>query len=93
MALYIHINLYNFLSGKELPTHMLTAQITPTTDGDNDNTGLLMTFQKRIYTFHCDNADECYWKTADTKLNIWRGHHLMLSVPSYIVNGCNEEEK
>ena len=60
------------------------AKITTTADGK----GLLMTYKKGVYDFHCTSANECHWKKKNYELQISRQNHLFLTVPSSLVEDC-----
>ena len=55
-----------------------------------DEKGLIMTYKKHVYSFHCDSATQCYWKKKTFELKINRVKHIMLTVPSTLVDKCKE---
>ena len=59
-------------------------RITTTADGK----GLLMTYIKGVYDFHCTSANECYWQKKNYELQISRQNHIFLTVPSSLVEDC-----
>ena len=52
--------------------------------------GLLMTHNKSVFNFHCENQDTCYWMTEDYALQVSRNAHIMISlpIPEAILRGC-----
>ena len=48
--------------------------------------GLLMTFKEYVYSFHCDNANQCYWRPEDIRLEFSKDVHIMISVPSSFID-------
>ena len=55
--------------------------------GNNNN--LLLTYEKSVYSFHCDTPNQCYLKTEPYNLEISRTSHLMMTVQSYLLDQCN----
>ena len=55
-----------------------------------DKKGLIMTYKKDVYFFHCDSATQCYWKKKKFTLKINRVEHIMLTVPSTLVEKCKQ---
>ena len=53
-----------------------------------DGKGLLLTHEKEIYYFHCENLTTCYWVKKNYELKIARDDHIMLRVPASLVDGC-----
>ena len=51
--------------------------------------GLLMTYKKAIYSFDCDSPTTCFWTEEETKLKISRRNHIMLTVPTSVVDDCD----
>ena len=49
---------------------------------------LLMTYKNGIYSFNCRSSDDCYWKKKSQRLKISRTHHVMMEVPSSLVENC-----
>ena len=58
--------------------------MSPTTN----RKGLIMTYEKTVYSFHCENKKICYWSTEDYELKISRHNHVMMTVPSSLVSNC-----
>ena len=57
-----------------------------------DGNELLMTYEKQIYSFHCDDSGpesttQCFWSNND-QLQVERQYHVMMTVPSSIVEDC-----
>lgn len=50
--------------------------------------GLLMTYEKGIYSFKCTSENSCSWTTEPKKLAISRQRHVMLTVPSALMKSC-----
>ena len=73
-----------FITGKELPIEMWGPKMTPTADGK----GLLMTYEKGVYGFHCTSANDCYWTKKDYELQISGISHLFMTLPSSLVEDC-----
>ena len=73
-----------FITGKELPIEKFGSRMTPMADGK----GLLMTYEKGVYSFQCTSANDCYWTKKDYELQIYRRSHLFLTVPSSLVEDC-----
>ena len=63
---------------------MFRPRMTPTADGK----GLLMTYEKGVYGFHCTSANDCHWTKKNYELQISREQHLFLTVPSSLVEDC-----
>ena len=66
---------------------MYGPRISPT----GDKNGLLLTYEKGVYSFHCDTPSQCYWRTEPNNLKIERTVHLMMTVPSSLLEQCNCE--
>ena len=81
---YIH-KLY--FSGQSLPNEIEEGSRMSQT---RDEKGLIMTYEKGVYFFHCDSATQCYWKKKKFTLKINRVRHIMLTVPSTLVEKCKE---
>ena len=64
---------------------MYGAKMTTTGNGK----GLLMTYLTKIYSFDCDSPTTCFWIEEETKLKIGRDFHLMLTVPTSVVEDCD----
>ena len=73
-----------YWSGKDLPADMLGPRITKTVNGE----GLLMTSEKDVYRFKCDSPDYCYWVEEDYDLSYSRRDHVLLTVPSTLLEDC-----
>ena len=54
-----------------------------------DGKGLLMTHLNDVYSFVCNNPNDCYWKTENYQLEIPRTFHIMMNVPTSLVENCN----
>ena len=50
--------------------------------------GLIMTDEKEIYKFKCDNEFTCYFEKEDRELKIERSFHIFLTVPSALMEDC-----
>ena len=48
-------------------------RISPT----GDKNGLILTYEKGVYSFHCDTPSQCYWRTEPYNLEIKRKTHMM----------------
>ena len=58
-------------------------RIATTAKGD----GLIMTYEKSIYSFKCVSSDSCFFqKDGDLKIN--RTWHILLTVPASLVEDC-----
>ena len=53
-----------------------------------DGQGLLLTYNKGVYSFFCENATNCYWKSKPYSLEIERPFHVMFRVPASLVDEC-----
>ena len=62
-------------------------RISPT----GDKNGLLLTYEKGVYSFHCDTPSQCYWRTEPYNLEISRRFHISLTVSSSLLDQCNCE--
>jgi len=60
-------------------------QITTTRNGD----GLLLTHRKAILKLDCTSTTSCLWKKEPNSLQVHRYHHLMFTVPSTLLENCN----
>ena len=76
-----------YFSGKYLPVSMDGPKMTPTGDGS----GMIMTYEDKIYSFKCESQTNCYWNTEKTSLEISRERHIMLTIPSSLVENCDCE--
>ena len=83
---YIH---YFYFSGQALPFQD-KAKGGSRMSQTRDEKGLIMTYKKDVYFFHCDSATQCYWKKKKFTLNINRVEHIMLTVPSTLVEKCKQ---
>ena len=73
------------ISAEKLPLEMRYGpRMTTTTSGD----GLLMTYNKGIYSFKCTSENSCSWTTEQQELKISRTRHVMLTVPSALMKNC-----
>ena len=63
-------------------------RMAPTGDGKQ----LIMTYEKGVYSFHCDTPNQCYWNTENHELQIERDNgHIMMTVPTSLVENCGCE--
>ena len=62
-------------------------RMAPTGDGKQ----LIMTYEKGVYSFHCDTPNQCYWNTENHELGISRERHIMMTVPTSLVENCGCE--
>ena len=62
-------------------------RMAPTGDGKQ----LIMTYEKGVYSFHCDTPNQCYWNTEIHELGISRYGHVMMTVPTSLVENCGCE--
>ena len=53
-----------------------------------DGKGLLMSYKKKVYSFHCTSQNNCFWQEENYELQIYRTYHLFLTVPSSLVEDC-----
>jgi len=60
-------------------------QMTPTQNGD----GVLLTSGYDIFKLDCTSTTSCLWKKEPNSLKIYRRHHLMFTVPSKLLENCN----
>jgi len=60
-------------------------QMTPTQNGD----GVLLTHRENIFKLDCTNTTSCLWKKEPNSLQIVRINHLMFTVPSKLLENCN----
>ena len=51
--------------------------------------GLVMTHETGLYSFHCKSQTNCFWVREETELKISRSDHIMLTVPSTLVDNCD----
>ena len=73
--------MHEFL-GQALPVPMDQPRMT-SIDGDK---GLLMTFDKGVYSFQCITRTQCFWNTEEYELNINRDFgHIMMLVPTSLI--------
>lgn len=72
------------LCSKDLPTSMSGPRMTTTGDGN----GLLMSYKKKVYSFHCTSPNNCFWQEEKYELQISRNRHLFLTVPSAVIEEC-----
>jgi len=69
---------------EDLPVRMHEPQMTHTTN----KKGLLMTYRKGIYSFQCRSSNDCYWTKESYELETVRRYHVMIMVPSSLVENC-----
>merc|ERR1712086_534768 len=60
-------------------------QMTPTQNGD----GVLLTSGYDIFKLDCTSTTSCLWKKEPNSLKIYREDHLMFTVPSKLLENCN----
>ena len=60
------------------------SRMTTTATGD----GLIMTYKKGIYRFKCVSSDSCFFEKDDDELQIDRYLHILITVPSSLVDDC-----
>ena len=75
-----------YFSGKDLPNPIGPGPRMSPTAG---NKGLLMTYLKNVYSFHCESDIQCYWRVEEFDLKIERDMHVMMTVPTSLVKNCN----
>ena len=59
--------------------------MTPTKDGK----GLILSYFTELYSFRCDAPNQCYWLNAGYELKMNRFWHIMMNVPSVLVERCD----
>ena len=71
--------------GKDLPGMGMGygPRMTPTATNK-----LLMTYFERVYSFKCRSSNDCFWEKENYELKTARSWHVMLSVPSPLVENC-----
>merc|ERR1712008_129272 len=69
----------------DLPYDTYGARMTPTQNGD----GVLLTSENDIFKLDCTSTTSCLWKKEPNSLKIYRRHHLMFTVPSKLLENCN----
>merc|ERR1712066_985156 len=74
-------------SSQDLPTSMAQPRMASTGDGKQ----LIMTYEKGVYSFHCDTSNQCYWNTVNHELGISRQEHIMMTIPTSLVEHCGCE--
>ena len=62
-------------------------KIAPT----GDEKQLIMTYERGVYSFHCDTPNQCYWNTENQELGSPRADHIMMTVPTSLVENCGCE--
>ena len=73
------------ISADKLPVAMkFGPRMSTTSSGD----GLIMTYDKGIYTFKCTSENSCSWTKEPQELQISRSGHVMLTVPSALMKSC-----
>ena len=70
--------------GEDLPFGMYGPQITNT----QNETELLMTYEKGIYSFQCRSSNDCYWEKKSYELKMSREYHVMVKVRASLVKNC-----
>merc|ERR1711971_1390193 len=50
--------------------------------------GLLMTYERGIYSFDCRSSNDCYWTKESYELETSRRAHVMIMVPPSLVENC-----
>ena len=55
-----------------------------TSQGD----GLIMSYEKDVYTFKCESEISCKWSKEPYSLQIARIYHAMLPVPMSFLENC-----
>ena len=50
--------------------------------------GLLMSYDKRIYSFNCSSSEDCYWVEKIYNMKIPRASHIFMSVSSTLLGLC-----
>ena len=60
------------------------SRMTTTATGD----GLIMTYNKGIFRFKCVSSDSCFFEKDDNELQVKRNNHVLLTVPSSLVEDC-----
>jgi len=79
------IHCYLIFSGEDLPVSMDEG---PRMTHTNNKKGLLMTYERGIYSFQCRSSNDCYWKKESYELETVRRYHVMIMVPSSLVENC-----
>jgi len=69
---------------EDLPVEMYGPRMTHTADKKN----LLMTYEKGIYSFNCRSSNDCHWTKESYELEISRRYHILMTVPSSLVENC-----
>ena len=82
---YYPMNKNIVFPGKDLPKPIGPGPRMSPTAG---NKGLIMTYEKDVYSFHCESHVQCYWRLEECELKIKRHIHVMMTVPSSLVKDC-----
>ena len=61
--------------------------MSPTPDGK----GLHMTYEENVFSFHCQSKTQCNWVKERYELQISRRNHIMMNVPSSLLENCKCE--
>jgi len=69
---------------EDLPVSMYEPQMTHT----YNKKGLLMTYERGIYSLQCRSSNDCYWTKESYELETSRESHVMIMVPSSLVENC-----
>ena len=64
-------------------------KMSPTGDGK----GLLMSYDRGVYSFFCQTANNCFWKEENYQLKTSRTKHLMMTIPSHFMEDCDLESE
>ena len=67
-----------------LPSAMSGLKMATTSQGD----GLIMTFDKEVYTFKCTSETDCKWSKEPYSLQISRRAHEMLPGSTSFLENC-----
>ena len=51
--------------------------------------GLIISHDKELYSFKCKSQQNCFWTKEETELQISRDDHMMITVPSTLVDNCD----
>ena len=82
----LFIQFTNFPTGKKLPVAMkYSSKMTTTANGR----GLIISYEQGIYSFECKSQQNCFWTKEEIELQISRRSHMMITVPSTLVDNCD----
>ena len=56
-----------------------------------DGKGLHLTYDKNVFSFICQSKTQCYWVKERFELQISRRNHMMINVPSSLLDNCGCE--